>query len=191
MSKLHFIQSINILIYKVVYIDCRQIYLTKNLQLQQTNSITNNATETQVSRLITMNNAFTKSMCVPWGTGSGMVIPVSSLCCCKTEGLWCLFLLFLPALLFKALLALKSPTPLSERGAQKTLTTPLMSSEKRGTQCERTTSGRDRRVRWWWGGSITFNMRLMDWRNLVSWRSREYKMTDPFLALSLVPCDVL
>lgn len=122
-----------------------------------------------------MNYAFTKSICIPSGTGSGMVIPVSSLCCCKTEGSWCLFLLFLPSLLFKALLALKSPTPSSERGAQETPTTPLRSSKKRGTQSKSATRGRDRRVRWWWKGSNTFVMRLMDRLNLLScnvrWRN--------------------
>lgn len=87
-----------------------------------------------VSRLITMNYAFTKSICIPAGSGSGMVIPVSCLCCWKTEGLWCLFLLFLPSLLFKALLELKSPTPSSEWGAQERLTTPLRSSGREALQ---------------------------------------------------------
>ena len=66
------------------------------------------AIEKQVSRLITVNYAFIECICIPLGTGSGMATPVSSLCCWKTEGWCCLFLLFLPSLLFKALLALKS-----------------------------------------------------------------------------------
>lgn len=71
--------------------------------------------------LNTVNYAFIESICIPLGTGSGMVIPVSSLCCWKTEGWCCLFLLFLPSLLFKALLALKPPTPSSERDTDDTL----------------------------------------------------------------------
>lgn len=113
-----------ILTYKLLSID-----KSTTQQPHQTTSIISVAT---VSRLITMNYAFTKKICIPSGTGSGMVIPVSPLRCSKTEGLWCLFLLFLPSLLFKALLALKSPTPSSERGAQETQTTPLRSSKRRG-----------------------------------------------------------
>lgn len=124
MSKLHFIQSS----YKWLLIGDKSTDW-KTLQTHQIISIINVAA---VSRLITMNYCFTKRICIPSGTGSGMVIPVSPLRCSKTEGLWCLFLLFLPSLLFKALLALKSPTPSSERGAQETQTTPLRSSKRRG-----------------------------------------------------------
>lgn len=49
------------------------------------------------------NYGVTKSICIPSGTGSGMVIPVSPLRCWKTEGLWSLFLLFLPSLCYSKL----------------------------------------------------------------------------------------
>lgn len=45
----------------------------------------------KLSKLITMKYDVTKSICIPSGTGSGMVIPVSSVCCWKTEGLWGFF----------------------------------------------------------------------------------------------------
>lgn len=55
----------------------------------------------KLSKLITMKYDVTKSICIPSGTGSGMVIPVSSVCCWKTEGLWGFFsFLFLPSLSF-------------------------------------------------------------------------------------------
>ena len=130
----------------------KRLYIStaENLKPNQATQIQSSTLplKTQVSRLITMNYAFTKSICIPAGTGSGMVIPVSSLCCWKTGGLWCLFLLFLPSLLFKALLALESPTPSSERGAQERLTTPLRSSRREALKSESVIRWRDKGVRW-------------------------------------------
>lgn len=156
-----------------------KIYRNKVKPSNKLHSSISSGTQIQVSRLITMNYAFTKSICIPAGTGSGMVIPVSSLCFEKTEGLWCLFLLFLP-----------SPSVIqSSPGTQVTHTLQwarraeesdetLKEFKKRSTQSESVIRWRDKRMRWRWKRSYSFMMRLMDWLNLLSsgvqWRNTEH-----------------
>lgn len=127
-----------------------------------------------------------------------MVIPVSSLCCWKTEGLWCLFLLFLPSL---CVIQSSSGTRVTHtlqwaRSAGKTDDT-LKEFNYRSTQSESVLSWRDKGVRWCWKGSYTFTMRLMGCLYLLSsnvyWRNIEYtEMTLNwiFLTLYLASCGV-
>lgn len=145
-----------------------QIYCNKLKAPNKPHSSINSGTQSQLSRLITMNYAFTKSICIPAGTGSGMVIPVSSLCFKKTEGLWCLFLLFLPSLsVIQSSPGTQVTHTLQWARQQKSLTKPSRSS-RREALSESVIRWRDKRMRWCWKRSYSFMMRLMDWLNLLS-----------------------
>lgn len=97
-----------------------------------------------------------------------MVIPVSSLFCWMTEGLWGLFLLFLPSLCYSKLpWNLSTPTPFSEQRGLQRLMTPLRSSRREALRV----AAWDNMVRWWWKLSSRFTeLNLIGWVNLSSFK---------------------
>lgn len=109
----------------------------------------------------------TKSICIPAGTGSGMVIPVSSLCCWKAEGLVELIPFISPLSVIQ-----------SSPGTQVTHTLQWAASageaddtlkrvqEERSWERGRAIRCRDKRLTRCRKGSHTLMMRLMDWLNL-------------------------
>lgn len=147
-----------------------------------------------------MNYTFTKSISIPAGTGSGMVIPGSSLCFWKTEGLWCLFLLFLPSLcVIQSSPGTRVTHTLQWARSEGETDDTLKEFNKRSTQSESVLRWGDKRVRWCWKGSYTFMMRLMGCLNPLSsnvhWRNTEYtEMTTNWPIfwhlVTLVPCVV-
>lgn len=133
-----------------------------------------------------MNYAFTKSICIPAGTGSGMVIPVFSLLL-EDWGLVVLIPFISPLSVIQSSPGTQVTHTLQWARSAGESDDTLKEFKTRGTQSGSVIRWGGERVRWWREGSYTIMMRLMERLNLLSsnvgWRNTEYtEMTNDWPA---------